>query len=86
MITRQEALEHGRRNYDIFYEKLMPELLEEHRGEWALLRDGRVMDLYPTMPEARAAGHERFPDRRFSYQQVEEQQPIDLGWWSRVVL
>lgn len=78
-ITREQARTQARTNYQTFCAEHLPRLLESHRGEWAILRDGEVIDLLPTMLAAYETGYERFPDERFSIQQVEEQQPIEMG-------
>ncbi len=78
-ITSEQARAQARTNYEAFCDDHLSRLLVSHRGEWAILRDGEVIDLSPTMLEAYGTGYERFPDERFSIQQVQEQRPVEMG-------
>ena len=69
-ITREDARRETHANYAVFVEQLLPELLEHHRNEWALLRERRLVGVYPTGIAANQAGRVRFPDRRFSIQEI----------------
>ena len=60
-------------------------LLPDHSGEWAVLRDEQVIGLYATLDEALQVGATEHVDGRFSIQEVKEEQPIDLGWFSHVL-
>lgn len=68
------------RNYDAF-EAMLPLLLAERRGEYALMRDGAVAGFFQSAGEAQAAGHADFGDGMFSVQKVEDK-AIDLGFYS----
>jgi len=70
------------RNYDVFTRKLAS-LLPDHRDEFALMRDGTIIDFFVKPGDANRAGVERFPDGIFSIQEVTDE-PIDLGFWSHV--
>ena len=70
------------RNYDVFMRKL-GSILDEHRDQLALMRDGRIVGYFETPREALRAASERFPDGIFSIQEVTDE-PIDLGLWSHV--
>lgn len=72
------------RNYDAFV-RILATLLRTHRDEFALMRDGKVVDFFTKPGEANRAGVERFPDGIFSIQEVTDE-PIDLGFWSHVAL
>ena len=85
MITRQEAIEQGRCNYQAFYGRIVSTLLPEHEGKWAVLRDEEVTGLYATREEALTSGDRDHVDGRFSIQEVGEEQVIDLGWYSHVL-
>lgn len=80
--SRADAIVHGQRNYQAFYDRHLPVLLVKNRGEWAVLRDEEVVGLYPTREEALNGGAARYEDQRFSIQEVAEEEQIGLGWFS----
>lgn len=53
------GLERIRREQEAF-DRLLPELLEEHRGRFAVVHDGEVAGFYPSYAEAYEAALERF--------------------------
>lgn len=67
-------------NYDAF-EALLPSIISSHAGEYALLRDKKIIAYYPSAGGAQMAGLRRYPDGAFSVQKV-EQKAIDLGFYS----
>lgn len=67
-------------NYDAF-EAMLPLLLLEHKGEFALMRNREVAGFFPTASEAQITGAQRFSDSAFSVQKIEEK-TIDLGFYS----
>ena len=69
-------------NYDAFVRKL-GSILEAHRDQLALMRDGRIVGYFNTPREALQVASEQFPDGIFSIQEVTDE-PIDLGFWSHV--
>jgi len=71
-------------NYKAFQEKL-PSLLTTHRGKFALMRDGQIIDFFDTPRDAYIAGQKIFQqDQLFSIQEVIET-PIDLGFFSHAM-
>lgn len=70
------------RNYDAFM-RMLGTLLDLHRDQLALMRDGRIVGYYDTPRGALLAASELFPDGIFSIQEVTAE-PIDLGLWSHV--
>lgn len=72
------------RNYDAFV-RMLVSLLPGHRDEFALMRDGDIIEFFTKPGDANRAGVERFPDGIFSIQEVTDE-PIDLGFWSHVAL
>ena len=70
------------RNYDVFM-RMLGSILDEHRDQLALMRDGKIVEFFDKPADAYRAGVERFPDRIFSIQEVTDE-PIDLGFWSHV--
>ena len=85
MLTREEAAEQALSNYRIFCDTHLPKLLTTDPGKSVLLRDGRVIAVYESLESAYDDGMNRYPDERFSVQEVRDQAPVDLGWYSRVV-
>ena len=70
-----------RDNYAAFV-KLLPGLLEEHAGKFALLRDGKVEECFDSARDAFVVGESKFKDGLFSVQEVTAV-AADLGWYSR---
>ena len=70
------------RNYDVFVQ-LLPSLLPEHRDEFALMRNGKIVDFFTKSGDANRAGVEAFSNGIFSIQEVTDE-PIDLGFWSHI--
>jgi hypothetical protein len=68
------------RNYDAFV-RVLGKILEKHRDQLALMRDGKIVGYYGTPREALEAAIAKFPDQIFSIQEVTDE-PIDLGFWS----
>jgi hypothetical protein len=68
------------RNYDVF-ERMLPGLLENRRGEIVLMRAGQILSFHISESEALAAGRALFPDGVFSIQEVTDR-PADLGFFS----
>lgn len=69
-------------NYDAFV-RILASLLPKHRDEYALMRDGEIVEFFDKPGHANRAGVERYPDDIFSIQEVTDE-PIDLGFWSHV--
>jgi len=67
-------------NYQAF-EKRLPELLVLHRGKFALMRNGEIIEFFDTARDCYIAGQKIFSDGVFSIQEVVET-PIDLGYFS----
>lgn len=78
--ARQRQIES---NYAAFQAKLSS-LLEEHRGEFALMRNGEVVEFFDTARDTYAAGKKMFEDGLFSVQEVTDV-PIDLGFFSHAL-
>ena len=71
-------------NYDAFM-RMLGDLLPEHRDEFALMRDRKIIGFYAKPGDAYREGLERFHDGIFSIQEVTDE-PIDLGFWSHVAM
>ena len=71
-------------NYRAFQEKLAS-LAAAHRGKFALMRDGQIIEFFDTARDAYVAGQKVFQqDRLFSIQEVIET-PVDLGFFSHAM-
>jgi hypothetical protein len=70
------------RNYDAFV-RMLTSIIDDHRDQLALMRDGKIVGFFQTPREALEAATEQFPDQIFSIQEVTDE-PIDLGFWSHV--
>jgi hypothetical protein len=69
-------------NYDAF-QRMLGSILAEHRDQYALMRDRVIVGFFSRPGDAYRAGLEKFPDERFSIQEVTDE-PIDLGFFSHV--
>ena len=69
-------------NYDAFV-RTLGTILHEHRGQFALMRHGKIVAYYDRPGAANVVGCERYRDGIFSIQEVTDE-PIDLGFWSNV--
>lgn len=70
-------------NFDAF-RALLPQLVGEHMGQFALLRHKRIEGFFGDVKAAIEAGTARFADRMFSVQEVTDR-PADLGFFSHAV-
>lgn len=64
-------------NYD-FFQRSLGSLIQHHRGEFALLKNRRIVGLFQGPGEAYRAGLAQFPDEVFSVQEVEDR-PAEMG-------
>lgn len=71
------------RNYDAFTAKL-PGLLASHRGEFALMQSGDIVEFAANAADALRCGHQRFGDCPFSIQEITDR-PVDLGFFSHAI-
>lgn len=84
MAEREKSNEaEVKRNYEAFVQQL-PQFLAEHRGKFALMRDGSVVEFFDTSADAYRTGHKLYQDQRFSIQQVIDS-PVDLGFFSHAL-
>jgi hypothetical protein len=68
------------RNYD-WFQRNLARLLEDHAGQYALLKARKVVSFHDGPGTAYRAGLALFPDEIFSVQEVTDE-PVDLGFWS----
>lgn len=69
-----------RQNFDYFQE-VVRSLMTNHAGQYALLHECTVVEVFRRPIEAVEAGHVRFKDGLFSIQRVIDR-PLDLGFMS----
>lgn len=67
----QDEVDH---NFDAF-QRLLPEIISQHRGAFALMHNREIVTYFTTPIDAHAAGEKLFPDGVFSIQQV-----TDTSW------
>lgn len=67
-------------NFESF-QRILPSLIGEHNGRYALMRDREVCAFFDTARDAMTAAGKLYEDDNFSVQCV-TQQPINLGYWS----
>ena len=66
-------------DYDFFVEQL-PSLLDEHRGQVALINQRKIVGYFDTMQDAVSAGVKRFGPERFIAQDVEPKEPVPIAY------
>ncbi|MEX0644917.1 MAG: hypothetical protein WD076_06385, partial [Parvularculaceae bacterium] len=71
------------RNYEAFTAKLA-QLIERHRGKFALMRDGEVVEMFTTLRDAHMAAKRRYSDDLYSIQEITDA-PVDLTYLCRVL-
>ena len=71
------------RNYEAFIKEL-PNILRDHRGKYALMKDGKILNYFSTAADARMAAEAFISDGLFSIQQVTDT-PIDLGYFNYAI-
>lgn len=67
-------------NFEAF-QKQLPELMKEHAGQFAVMRDAKVVEFFDSLSDAVKFGHAQFGDANFSVQEVTSQN-INLGFYS----
>lgn len=70
-------------NFD-FFQRSLAALLSEHRGEFALIRNRKIVAFFTSPGEAYRAGLSQFEDEVFSVQEVEDR-PVEMGLISLAV-
>ena len=68
------------RNLFAFLPKI-PELLDQHAGAYALLKDQKIISLHQRLSEALASAEAKFSDGIYSIQRVTDK-PVELGFFS----
>ena len=71
------------RNYGAF-QKLLPELIEEHNGRFALMRGEKVEQIFDSVHDAVVFAKDKYDDDLFSVQEITER-IVDLGFFSHAI-
>ena len=71
-------------NYQLFIEKLLPDLLKSHPGEWALLRKGALVEVFPTSEACCEYARKHMEDCLWSVQEITDAE-VDEGWYSYTI-
>ena len=61
-------------------QELLPGLLESHRGKFALMREGKIVEFFDSARDAALYGQKEFEDGLFSIQEITDQ-VVDLGYY-----
>lgn len=69
-------------NYAVFKEKLL-ELFDKHPGEYALMKDGKILEIFNNLDKAVEEGNKRCKDGVFSAHKI-TQEIAHLGIYSYV--
>lgn len=69
-------------NYEAF-KTMLPDLLKEHRGRYAVLHHRELVEVMDTVGDAVRLAVRLYPDGEFSVQKVTDR-AINLGWFSNV--
>jgi hypothetical protein len=64
-----------------YFQQVVPSLMADHAGKYALLHQRTLVDVFSRPVEALEAGHAKFSDGLFSIQKVIDR-PLDLGFMS----
>lgn len=64
--------------------KLLPDVIEAHEGEFALLRHEAIVQFYSTPIDAQIEGNRQFPDKLFSVQEISDAS-VQLGAYTYAV-
>ncbi len=78
--SKSEEIE---RNFEEF-RKVLPKLVADREGQYALIRHGLIEDFYDSAVDAQIAGNRQFDDQLFSIQCVKETAE-ELGYFSYAV-
>lgn len=76
-INKELKLKEIKNNYETF-QKVLPQIIDCHRGTFALMKDGEIIDYYSTAIDAERAGYGAYKNGMFSVQKVDDSL-INLG-------
>ncbi|MFL6797333.1 MAG: hypothetical protein ACJ8F3_07965 [Xanthobacteraceae bacterium] len=82
-MDQQQAREQVDKNYEAF-QALLPTIIPQHHGKYALMKDGEAIGFYSTLEDAYMTANRFYKDDPYSVQKV-TQNPVDLGFFSHAV-
>ncbi len=82
VITLEERTAEIDKNFQAF-KKLLPTIKSSHSGEYALLRDRKIIKYFASASDAFTHAEKNYPDGVFSIQKVTDT-VVDLGYFSHV--
>lgn len=82
-ITQEKRQKEVDENFDAF-QAFLPELIDQQRGKFALMRDRQIVEVFDTAGDALRAATLKYSDGRFSIQEVTDR-VIGLGYYSYAV-
>jgi hypothetical protein len=71
------------KNYEAF-KLLLPELVRNYKGQYALMRKGELVQIYSSASDALNTGQKFYEDGLFSIQKITDE-PEDLGFFSHAM-
>ncbi|MDX2073492.1 MAG: hypothetical protein SFX19_03895 [Alphaproteobacteria bacterium] len=83
MATKNPKQEAVDSNYEAF-KRLLPAIIGVHANQYALMRNGDVVEYFDTAKDAFSAGSKIFEDGLFSVQKVTDS-ISDLGYYSHAM-
>lgn len=82
-ITQEQRQVEVDSNFKAF-QTLLPDLIEQERGKFALMRDRKIVEIFDTAGDALRAATLQYPDGRYSIQEITDR-VIGLGFYSYAV-
>lgn len=79
-INKDLKLREIRSNYE-YFKQILPTIIHEHRGAFALIKNKKIVQFYSTAIDAEKAGYQCYSDGIFSVQKVDDVL-IDLGMFA----
>jgi len=61
-----------------FFKELLPDMLAESEGQWVLIKDSKLVDIFPTNAEAYAAGVKEFGGPPFLVREIRRDEPVEM--------
>ncbi len=73
MLKKAVSIPHYIIENDTSFRRLLPSIIINHEGEFALMRDGNIIRYYPHHFVADSKGQKFYPDGRFCVMKVTEE-------------
>ena len=82
ITSRAEKMQEVTRNF-AFFSTVMDDILKDHSGQYALIRQQKFVDFFESSLEAQTYAFGHFTDGLYSIQKVANE-PVNLGYYSYV--